>query len=947
MNNENINSKINSYIKKVENYKFNNKNINNNDLKKYFKKPIGLFDPLGENINPLTGKPYENLYSSDVIEYKSGPLEGITVPKTYKNLSYLWTNYGVYTNMIPILDSIKKNQVTLLKAGTGTGKTVITPKIALQAFNFQKKVICTVPKQILTEKSAKFAGECLDVTVGNKVGDQVGYFYMGNNQMSATNKLIFTTPGSLKSLITRNEDDPYLSEYDCVILDEIHERSVQTDQLLLMMKPILEKRPEFRLILMSATIDLQLFNKYYSSSKIKCGEVIVEGISFNVDIFYEKKPVKDIRSETVNKIVHILKTTQSGDILVFIKTGGDGKMLCQGLEQATKSLNGINPYCVKLEAKSTPEEKKYATNEFAYKSHPDSDPSHPYTRKVVMATNVIESGITVDGIIYVIDNGSSMEASFYPKENARSLVDSRISKAAAAQRKGRAGRTRSGFCYRMYTEEEFNKFHEYPVPDIQKTDITSDMLDIYLLDYVKNNGDMRKFLNNLISPPSEDFIISSLNKLHGLGAISTLDNNGVITPLGQAISKFRAIEVNFAKSILASYEYFCKDDLINIIIIAMKLDSRIDNLFDIQINKRLSESIQKKEVERIKQMHKKLFYSTHGDYITILNVYNALKSYMRRSSYDKNSEGINSTNNSMNEKKDPKKWCRDHGISSRTFINRDYPKKSGWDFVGDSARKLKYILTSIMKPEKNKDLIEIEPGENFLEQDIVIPKNNIINITGGKSNVKVNKNLEQITNTQNVNSTKNNRKKYFPGAQAFIDNLKDNIYSTYDLKNIYYKERKHLPLTDNEKKLIKRPNEEFRNMKVLMALSLGNITNFAKLVNKKDGKYKTCFPIEKVYAKTDRNSTLSKKPDLIMYNELFTTSKENKILKLNLSTEVPKIIVNELKNEYGTIIKSCFEKDVVPFQIKLRKIKIHKSKRHKSKSHKSKSHKKKFISKKK
>jgi pre-mRNA-splicing factor ATP-dependent RNA helicase DHX15/PRP43 len=916
MNNENINSKINSYIKKVENYKFNNKNINDNNLKKHFKKPIGLFDPYGENINPLTGKPYENLYSSSTIEYKSGPLEGVTVPKTYKNLAYLWTNYGVYNNMVPILDSIKKNQVTLVKAGTGTGKTVITPKIALQAFNFQKKVICAVPKQVLTESSAEFAGECLDVTVG----DQVGYFYMGRNKTSATSKLIFTTPGSLKSVITRNEDDPYLSEYDCVILDEIHERSVQTDQLLLMMKTILEKRPEFRLILMSATMDLDLFNKYYTSSKITCGEIIVEGISFNVDIFYEKKPVKDIRGETINKIVHILKTTQSGDILVFVKTGGDGKMLCQGLEQATKSLNSINPYCVKLEAKSTPEEKKYARNEFAYKSHPNSDPSHPYTRKVVMATNVIESGMTVDGIIYVIDNGSSMEASFFPKQNAKSLVDSRISKAAAAQRKGRAGRTRAGFCYRMYTEEEFNKFNDYPVPDIQKTDITSDMLDIYLLDYVKNNGDMRKFLNNLISPPSEDFIVSSLNKLYGLGAISSLDNNGVITPLGQAISKFRAIEVNFSKSILASYEYFCKDDVINIIVIAMKLDSRIDNLFDMQINKRSSDKEQKKELEKIKIMHKKLFYSPYGDYITILNVYNALKTYMRKSSYDKNSDSINSTNNSMNEKKDPKKWCREHGISSRTFINRDYPKKSGWDFVGDSARKLKYILTSIMKPEKNKALIEIEPGENFLEQDIVLPKNNLINIRGGES----------INNTKNVNSVKNSTK-YFPNTQKFINSLQENIYSSYELKNIYYKERKRIPLTDNEKKIIKKPNEEFNNMKVLMALSLGNITNFAKLVNKKDGKYKTCFPIEKVYAKTDRNSTLIKKPDLIMYNELFTTSKDNKVLKLNLSTEIPKIIINELKNEYGDIIKSCFEKEVVPFQIKSSKSKSHKSKSHKKK----------------
>ena len=112
---------------------------------------------------------------------------------------------------------------------------------------------------------------------------------------------------------------------------------------------------------------------------------------------------------------------------------------------------------------------------------------------------------------------------------------------------------------------------------------------------------------------------------------------------------------------------------------------------------------------------------------------------------------------------------------------------------------------------------------------------------------------------------------------------------------------KNLPLTKYEN--LFKDNEEFRNMKVLMALSLGNITNLAKLVNKKDGKYKTCFPIEKVYAKMDRNSTLIKKPELIMYNELFTTSKDNKVLKLNLSTEVPKIIVNELKNKYTFIFK--------------------------------------------
>ena len=308
----NIESKIYNYIKKIDSYEYENKYINNNNLKKKFKKAIGLFDPYGENINPLTGKAYENLYSDEILEYKSGPLEGVKVQKTYKNLSYLWTNYAVYTNLVPILNSIRKNQVTLVKAATGTGKTVITPKIALQTFNFQKKVICALPKRTLAEDAAQFASRCLDVELGN----EVGFFYMGEHKTSNNTKLTFTTPGSLKSMITgikkdsetgENITDQYLSEYDCVILDEIHERSVQTDQLLLMLKGIMEKRPEFKLILMSATMDLDMFNNYYTKSKFSCGEIIVEGISFNVDITYEKKPIKDFRVETINKIVHILK----------------------------------------------------------------------------------------------------------------------------------------------------------------------------------------------------------------------------------------------------------------------------------------------------------------------------------------------------------------------------------------------------------------------------------------------------------------------------------------------------------------------------------------------------------------------------------------------------------------------------------------------------------------
>jgi hypothetical protein len=145
--NKNMNSLITNYIKQVSNYKYQENFLSNNNEKNLFKKPIGLYDPYGENINPLTGREYENIYKDITIVYKSGNAIGYEVPRTYKNLAYLWTNMKVYEFLNPILESIKKNQVTMIKASTGVGKTVITPKIALQAFNFKKKVKVLLKKK--------------------------------------------------------------------------------------------------------------------------------------------------------------------------------------------------------------------------------------------------------------------------------------------------------------------------------------------------------------------------------------------------------------------------------------------------------------------------------------------------------------------------------------------------------------------------------------------------------------------------------------------------------------------------------------------------------------------------------------------------------------------------------------------------------------------------------
>ena len=682
---------------------------------------------------------------------------------------------------------------------------------------------------------------------------------MGDNHTSDKTKLIFTTPGSLKSKITGG--DPELNEYSCIIIDEIHERSVQTDQLLLFMKDILAKRPELRVVLMSATIDLSKFKTYFTEKTgYTYNEIDIVGKSFEVEVTFEKEPLKNWQSSAVNLIHKILTTTDDGDILVFIKSGGDGKMLCQDLERKMKNSNSkngtkIKPFCAILEAKTSPADRDLAIDEFKYKTLLTNQEG-PYTRKVVMSTNVAESSLTVDGVVYVIDNGYSLESSFYPKENARSLIEERISKAAAEQRKGRAGRTRNGFCYRLYTEKEFQAFPDYPVPEIQKTDLTNDILDI--LNYSKNVSKVTTFLNQLIAPPSKDFIDSALNKLYVLGAITSLDNKGNITDMGNALAQFRAIESNNAKAILASYYYNCARDVINIVLISNQIDSRMETLFEKYYpkDKRMSEKEIEKEKQKLLKKQKE-FYSSYGDFFTILNVYYALKEYMKTA----DPEIANAKN-----------WCKDHGINSKIFVKRDYPKKDNrWDVIGEQYFKIFNTLLKIVRP----DYLKKEHFKTY--------KND-----GGKDTLKsIKKNISDIYDSNNVLSETND---VLLQEAGFIN-------KPYEI-NLF-------------------PNAILQNSKeknIMMALSIGNICNTAKLIDSKRGLYKTCFPEKKIYAGLDRNTTLlgKNRTKVILYNELFMRRKDEKILKLNMVSKIPTDIISSIKKSYGEFIKSCFTKEEPP-----------------------------------
>ena len=244
----------------------------------------GINDPNGLYNNPLTNEAYKNIHGHMLKDIK-----GEMLPYTYANISKIWTNLIVYENKDKLVDTIRKNQIILATAGTGVGKTILIPRIALHALNYKGKVVCTVPKRLPARENATFIAECMDV----KLGEHVGYSYQGKNETNKNGvdtKLTFTTTGSIISRMTGN--DPLLSNYDCIIVDEAHERSVETDQLLLLLKRACQVRKDLKLVIMSATIALEKFRNYYPASLFKYGEVDAGSeTTHEVKQFFMERPV--------------------------------------------------------------------------------------------------------------------------------------------------------------------------------------------------------------------------------------------------------------------------------------------------------------------------------------------------------------------------------------------------------------------------------------------------------------------------------------------------------------------------------------------------------------------------------------------------------------------------------------------------------------------------------
>ena len=910
--NKNVNKKITNALKIPEDkYVFYDKYLENvpDDVKKHFKEPIGLYDPYGNNINPLTGEPYKNVWvNTKEISYNSGNCKGLKAPKTYKNWALIWTTLPLFKISGEILNSIRNNSITLIKAGTGTGKSFLAGRICSQAFNFQKKILMTLPKKMLAKENAETTAITNDVVLG----EEVGYFYKGERNIDKNNKetkIIFTTVGSLIRRLTG--EDPELKEYSCIIVDETHERSVETDLLILFLKKALQIRKDLKVVFISATVDVNVFKNYFSDNSFNIVNM-GEETSFKIKDIYEKERPIDWQKTAAEKTMDILKSGEKGDILIFIKSKSDVGNIEKYIRQDLKKINSKeNPFMVTLASGVSKPDVAYATKEFDYLNHRDMDPNNPYTRKIVFATNVAESSLTVKGAVFVIDCGLALADLYNPTRNANALLEKFVSKSAVKQRRGRVGRTKDGVCYHLYSEKDYKELDQYPIPNIQKTDLTPYLLDLMKLEYIKNIEDVKKLLSEMMSPPEQKFIDSALLNLYSMEAISSKDDDGKISELGLAISGFSGLSIQMSRAIIASYYYYCKHEVIPIVVIIGLLNGRIEGLYSryrpYKKNKSSNSQLKKEEEAFFKKQHR--FDSSYGDFLTIHNVYTEFRNFMKLpknynisiqiNNNSLNGGGIFNNNNNITNQtntensvdiskltkktyKDGQNWCIENGFNSNIFINKI---ENNWDRVGSEARQIDRTLMKIVQPAnlRNKHFQSYKnDGGNMSKKNTLIEVKN-----------------EKILNKTIDPENKINQKDTFGVEEKDEEIIQSGGYIQYAGYNKKSYEAKFFHG-------IVKFQEKDKN--ILMSLAHGLYINYAKHLH--ESKYITCFPIEKTVCLPDRKTTLSLKvkPNVLLYNELFMMRETDKILKLNFITKIPTVILDDIKKYYQKYIEDCFKK---------------------------------------
>ena len=444
----------------------------------------------------------------------------------------------IYTFRDDLLRAIGEYQVLIIVGETGSGKTTQIPQYLHEA-GYTKdgmKVGCTQPRRVAAMSvAARVADE-----MGVKVGNEVGYSIRFEDATSDKTILKYMTDGMLlREFLT----EPDLGAYSALMIDEAHERTLHTDILFGLVKDIARFRPELKLLISSATMDAQKFAKYFDDAPI----FNIPGRRYPVDIHYTPQPEANYLAAAVTTIFQIHITQPRGDILVFLTGQEEIEAAELNLQETARKLGSKVPEMIICPI--------YANLPSELQSK-IFEPTPPKARKVVLATNIAETSLTIDGIVYVIDPGFVKENVYNARSGMESLVVTPCSRASANQRSGRAGRVALGKCFRLYTKFAFhNELDDSTMPEIPRTNLNSVVLLLKSLGI----NDLMEF-DFMDAPPAET-LIRALENLYALGA---LNDKGALTKLGRQMAEFPT-DPMLARSILAADKQGCVEEVLSII----------------------------------------------------------------------------------------------------------------------------------------------------------------------------------------------------------------------------------------------------------------------------------------------------------------------------------------------------------------------------------------------
>ncbi|KAL4638691.1 hypothetical protein ACB092_03G164200 [Castanea dentata] len=526
-----------------------------------------------------------------------------------------------------IVETVDQNPVVVIIGETGSGKSTQLSQI-LHRRGYTKSGIIgvTQPRRVAAVSVARRVAQELGV----HLGDEVGYAIRFEDRTSERTHIKYLTDGVL---LRESLSDPELSQYSVIILDEAHERSLNTDILLGLMKRLVRMRASnLKVLITSATLDGEKVSNFFSN----CPILSVPGKLYPVEILYSNERPTSYLEASLKTALDIHIREPEGDVLIFMTGQDDIEKLVSKLEDRVQSLEEgscLDAIILPLHGSLPPEMQVRVFS-----------PPPPNCRRFIVATNIAETSLTVDGVVYVIDSGYVKQRQYNPSTGMYSLDVVQISKVQANQRAGRAGRTRPGKCYRLYPSILYNDdFLDVTVPEIQRSSLAGSVLYLKSLDL--SDMDILKF--EFLDPPSPESLEDALKQLYLIDAI---DENGLITSFGRVMAEL-PLEPSLSRTLMEANECGC---LFQALTVAAMLSAETTLLPG------RSKSIEKKR----KHAHLDLpDGSGWGDHIQLLQIFEEWD----RTNYDIG-------------------WCKDHNLQVRGML-----------FVKDVRKQLSQIMQKIAK----------------------------------------------------------------------------------------------------------------------------------------------------------------------------------------------------------------------------------------------------------